>query len=151
MFRILAIIAVLFVSACAHAVQPHTIEPHAIKPHIMPVDFNGAWQNDMGSELVFVVKGGMVSGHYNTNVGDPEKGKSFPLSGQAEGDQIVFTVNFKGFNSMTAWVGQVTLDKGGQPYLRTLWHNTKDIEDTKEHDDIWGSIRTGASEFRPVD
>lgn len=127
-------------AACAHAAEPNT----------PPVDFNGRWQNDMGSELEFVVEGGMVSGQYNTNVGEPEKSKSFPLVGQFEGDQIVFTVNFKGFNSMTAWVGQVTLDKAGQPYLRTLWHNTKDIEDAKEHDDIWGSIRTGASEFRQV-
>lgn len=104
----------------------------------------------MGSELHFSVKGGMVSGTYYTNVGEPENSKFFPLIGQIDGDQIVFTVNFKGFNSMTAWVGQLTLDADNKPYLRTLWHNTKDIEDAQEKDDIWGSIRTGASEFRRV-
>lgn len=146
MFRFLGLIFVFLISAstlsCAQA------DEILAQPSI---DFNGSWQNDMGSELVFVVKDGRVSGRYNTNVGEPEKSKYFPLVGQAAGDQITFTVNFKGFNSMTAWVGQVTLDKDGKPYLRTLWHNTKDIEDVKERDDIWGSIRTGASEFRQAE
>lgn len=105
----------------------------------------------MGSELVFVVKDGLVSGRYNTNVGEPDKSKSFPLTGQAQGDQIVFTVNFKGFGSMTAWVGQVTTRANGKPYLRTMWQNTKDIKDAEEKENIWGSIRTGASEFTRIE
>lgn len=117
---------------------------------ITDIDFNGNWQNTLGSELHFIVENGQVSGSYNTNVGAPDKSKSFPLRGQAQGDQIVFTVNFKSYGSMTAWVGQVTQDQSGTPYLRTLWHNTKDIKDSEEQDNIWGSIRTGASEFRRV-
>ncbi len=105
----------------------------------------------MGSELVFVVKDGLVRGQYFTNVGEPEKSKSFPLSGQVAGDQIVFTVNFKGYGSLTAWVGQVTKFPNGDSYLRTMWHNTKDIEDTSEKENIWGSIRTGASNFTRVE
>ncbi|PHR91485.1 MAG: avidin [Robiginitomaculum sp.] len=135
---ILLSLMAFFIAVCAHAGE------------VSSVDFNGKWRNDMGSELVFVVKDGLVSGRYNTNVGEPENSKSFPLNGQVDGDQIVFTVNFKGFRSMTAWVGQLTLGADNKPYLRTLWHNTKDIEDAKEKDDIWGSIRTGASEFQRV-
>lgn len=101
----------------------------------------------MGSQVRFTVKEGAVNGTYNTNVGEPDKAQSFPLIGQVNGDQIVFTVNFKDYGSMTAWVGQVTVNAKGETYLRTLWHNTKDIEDAKEKDDIWGSIRTGASQF----
>lgn len=134
------IMAFVFISSCATADEKPT----------PTVNFNGTWQNDMGSELMFSVNDGFVTGKYNTNVGEPHKSKSFPLSGQAEGDQIVFTVNFKGFNSMTAWVGQVTLGANDKPYLRTMWHNTKDVKDTLEKENIWGSIRTGASEFTQV-
>ena len=132
--------AFVFISSCAAADE---------KP-IPAVNFNGTWKNDMGSELVFSVNDGFVTGKYNTNVGEPDKHKSFPLTGQTEGDQIVFTVNFRGFNSMTAWVGQVTLEANGKPYLRTMWHNTKDIADAQEKQNIWGSIRTGASDFTQV-
>jgi len=113
-----------------------------------PVDFNGSWYNDMGSVAVLSVTDGKVNGTYRTNVGQPDKSQSFPLVGLVQDDQITFSVNFKGYGSMTAWVGQLVLDKQNTPYIRTLWHLTKDIEDTKEADDIWGSIRTGASEFR---
>jgi len=102
----------------------------------------------MGSVAVLSVTNGQISGTYRTNVGQPDKSQSFPLVGLVQDDQITFTVNFKGYGSMTAWVGQMVLDKQGVPYIRTLWHLTKDIEDSKETDDIWGSIRTGASEFR---
>jgi len=97
---------------------------------------------------MLVVKHGEVRGTYRTNVGQPDKSQIFPLTGLVQGDQITFTVNFKGYGSMTAWVGQLVLDDKGRPYIRTLWHLTKDIEDAKEKHDIWGSVRTGASEFR---
>jgi len=113
-------------------------------------DFNGAWNNDMGSLAIFVVKDGEVRGTYQTNVGQPGKSKKFPLIGFVQDDQITFTVNFKTYGSMTAWTGQLILDDKGTPTIRTLWHLTKDIEDAKEKEEIWGSIRTGASEFRLV-
>lgn len=127
---------VFFCAACAHADD--------LKPD---VNFNGAWNNDMGSQAVLAVFDGEVRGTYNTNVGEPDKAQSFPLIGFVEGDQITFTVNFKGFGSMTAWTGQLTQNGKGEPYIRTLWHLTKDIEDAVEAEDIWGSIRTGASDF----
>jgi len=129
----------LLVSTYAYARKPAPV---------LPVDFNGAWYNDMGSVAVLSVTDGQVSGTYRTNVGQPDKSQSFPLIGFVQGDQITFTVNFKTYGSMTAWVGQLVLDDKGAPYIRTLWHLTKDIEDAKETDDIWGSIRTGASTFR---
>ncbi|NNC37031.1 MAG: avidin [Acidimicrobiales bacterium] len=140
MFNMRYFLTSLFVFLCAACAQADDIG--------LTVDFNGAWNNDMGSQAVFTVTDGEVRGTYNTNVGEPEKGQSFPLIGFVQDDQITFTVNFKGFGSMTAWVGQLTFDAESEPYIRTLWHLTKDVEDTKESDDIWGSIRTGASEFR---
>jgi len=114
-------------------------------------DFNGAWENDMGSLATLAVKDDEVRGTYQTNVGTPDKSQSFPLIGFAQGDQITFTVNFKTYGSLTAWTGQLILDNEGVPTIRTLWHLTNDIEDTKEKDDIWGSIRTGASNFTRAD
>lgn len=108
--------------------------------------FDGKWKNQMGSGMNLVITGGVVSGQYFTNVGAPDSGKNFNIVGQIEGDQIIFFVNFKGFNSMTAWVGQLTI-RDDQEILRTQWHNTKDIPDNKEQDEIWASIRTGGSDF----
>lgn len=51
---------------------------------------------------------------------------------------------------MTSWTGQLTQDQQG-PYIRTLWHLTRDVTDAREDDDLWGSITAGASHFRPVD
>lgn len=111
--------------------------------------FSGAWENDRGSQVTFFVKNGLLSGHYKTHAGQPDKGQKFPLTGFAEGDQITFTVNFKGFGSMTSWTGQLTEDAQG-PYIRTLWNLTRDVEDAAEQDDMWKSITSGASEFRRV-
>ena len=127
-------------SACAQA-QEETVSTN---------DFNGSWQNESGSLVTFTINEGEVHGTYQTNVGQPDKNQTFPLIGFVEGDQITFTVNFKGYGSMTAWVGQMTLNEVGQPYIRTLWHLTRDKEDDKEKDDLWQSVITGASNFEAV-
>ncbi len=131
---------VLVFAACAKAQNA----PSADSP------FQGSWINDAGSLVTFTLKDGDVHGTYQTNVGQPDKNQSFALIGFTQGDQITFTVNFKGYGSMTAWTGQLTTDKNDKPYIRTLWHLTKDIEDDKEREDIWKSIITGASNFKPV-
>ena len=109
--------------------------------------FTGQWINDRDSAVMFTVKDGLLSGHYQTALGQPDKSKKFPLTGFAEGDQITFTVNFKGYSSLTSWTGQLTKDEEGD-YIRTLWNLTRDVEDAKEADDMWSSITSGASDFR---
>jgi len=135
-----ALLIVACASACAQA-QEETVSTN---------DFNGSWQNESGSLVTFTINEGEVHGTYQTNVGQPDKNQTFPLIGFVEGDQITFTVNFKGYGSMTAWVGQMTLNEVGQPYIRTLWHLTRDKEDDKEKDDLWQSVITGASNFEAV-
>ena len=112
--------------------------------------FSGVWVNDRGSHVTFENEDGLLSGLYQTNVGQPDKSRKFPLTGFAQGDQITFTVNFKGYGSMTSWTGQLT-DDGHGPYIRTLWHLTRDVEDQREPDDLWKSITSGASDFRRVE
>ncbi|NNE57409.1 MAG: hypothetical protein HKN36_04815 [Hellea sp.] len=126
--------------ACAEAQDAHPISTDL---------FSGTWQNDRGSHVSFKDSGGLLSGHYQTNVGEPDKSQKFPLTGFAQGDQITFTVNFEGYGSMTSWTGQLSRDSSG-PVIQTLWHLTRDVEDADEEDDLWKSITSGASQFRPV-
>ena len=112
--------------------------------------FSGQWTNDRNSAVVFENKGGLLSGYYQTALGQPDKSNRFPLTGFVQGDQITFTVNFKGYGSLTSWTGQLSEDSEG-PYIRTLWNLTRDVEDAKEDDDLWQSIISGASDFRPLD
>jgi len=116
-------------------------------PTILPSPFIGSWKNQAGSLVTFKITEGIVRGTYQTNIGQPDKNKSFELIGFTQGDQITFTVNFKGFGSMTAWTGQLTIDDKNTPYIRTLWHLTRDVPDDKEQENIWSSVITGASNF----
>jgi len=136
-FKVFFISVFFFMSAAAPA----------LAREIPAVDFNGRWQNDRGSVADLTIKNGEVHGFYQTNVGQPDKSERFALIGLTQGDQISFTVNFKDYGSMTAWVGQLVLDDKGKPVIHTLWHLTRDIEDAQEKDDLWGSVRTGASVF----
>lgn len=136
MFRYFILAAALLFTACAHAAESAP-------------NFDGVWQNDRGSVVVFDVKDGLITGYYQTALGDPDKATRFPLTGFTEGDQITFTVNFKGYGSLTSWTGQMTEDTAGE-YIRTLWNLTRDVEDAAEGDDLWSSIVSGASEFRRV-
>ena len=138
MFRILAAISVLALSSCAQAQEPESNL------------FDGQWVNDRNSAVMFTVTDGLLSGHYQTALGQPDKSKKFPLTGFVEGDQITFTVNFKGYGSLTSWTGQLTADAEGD-YIRTLWNLTRDVEDEVEDDDLWKSITSGASDFRRLE
>ena len=111
--------------------------------------FSGPWVNDRGSVLHLSPSDGLLTGFYQTNVGQPNISQRFPLTGFIQGDLITFSVNFTGYGSMTTWAGQLSEDSDG-PFLRTLWHLTRDIEDEMEDADLWRSITAGASNFRPL-
>ena len=113
-------------------------------------DVKGVWVNERGSAVTFTTNKGLLSGHYNTQLGNPDPKSRFPLTGFIEGDQLTFTVNFKGYGSLTSWTGQISEDDTG-PYIRTLWHLTRDVPDAEENDDLWSSIISGAATFRPAE
>ncbi|WP_371396818.1 avidin/streptavidin family protein [Fretibacter rubidus] len=144
MMKSILLIASLVLASCSPAQGADTPTEQSA-----PAIIDGLWENDRGSQVRFTALDGELSGVYKTNVGQPDKSQSFPLRGFVQGDQVSFTVNFKGYSSMTAWVGQMSEDAGG-PYIQTLWHLTRDIDDANEADDLWGSITAGASTFRPV-
>lgn len=109
----------------------------------------GVWVNERGSAVTFRQKDGLLSGYYNTQLGNPDPSSRFPLTGFVEGDQLTFTVNFKGYGSLTSWTGQMGENADG-PYIRTLWHLTRDVPDAEEEEDLWSSIISGAATFRPA-
>jgi hypothetical protein len=137
----------VFVS-CADAKSPEStvVKTQAEAPNA----FTGLWVNQRQSGVNFTVTDGLLAGFYQTALGEPDKSKKFPLVGFVEGDQITFTVNFKGYGSLTSWTGQMSRDEDGD-YIRTLWNLTRDVEDVKEDDDLWQSITSGASDFRRAD
>lgn len=137
MFRKSAPLALLCIASFASANEP------------TPDLFSGSWLNDRGSMVTFETSGGQLAGIYQTAVGQPDKSQKFPVRGFTQGDQIVFSVNFKGYGSMTSWTGQLTRDERG-PVIKTLWHLTRDVPDIDEDNDMWKSITSGASEFRPL-
>jgi len=113
-------------------------------------DVSGVWVNERGSAVTFTNNNGLLSGYYNTQLGNPDPASRFPLTGFIEGDQVTFTVNFKGYGSLTSWTGQISEDETG-PYIRTLWHLTRDVADSEEAEDMWSSIIAGSANFRPAD
>lgn len=112
-------------------------------------DITGIWVNERGSAVTFTEADGLLSGYYNTQLGNPDPAVRFPLTGFIEGDQVTFTVNFRGYGSLTSWTGQMSEDADG-PYIRTLWHLTRDVPDDEEEADLWSSIIAGNATFRPV-
>ena len=114
-------------------------------------DLDGLWMNEAGS--VVHLEGdatGALSGYYQTELGAPDADSQFPLTGWVNGDALAFSVRFDGFGSITSWSGQLSEDEEG-PFIRTLWHYTKDIPDDEEAEDLWKTINAGAAIFRPVE
>ncbi|WP_409432918.1 avidin/streptavidin family protein [Litorimonas sp. RW-G-Af-16] len=134
--------SMICLAACTASSSPATEAPQDL--------FSGQWMNDRGSMVTLQNDFGVLTGYYQTALGEPDKSKQFPLTGFAEDDQLGFIVNFKGYNSLTSWTGQLTEDKDG-PYIHTLWHLTRNVMNGDEDEDLWQSITTGASDFRPVD
>lgn len=112
------------------------------------VDFDGTWYNQHGSKMELnVTAPGIVSGRYSTKVGAPGDDDWFQLTGLASGDQIAFCVNFEGYGSLTAWVGQQIQDASQNAQLVTLWHLTKNVQDPDEPAQLWATVLTGSDIF----
>ena len=112
---------------------------------------DGIWVNEAGSAVAFsVADDGRISGDYRTELGAPDSGARFPLTGWAQRDVVSFSVSFTNFGSITSWSGQISEDRDGD-YIRTLWHLSRDVADEAEEEDLWQSITAGAAVFRRVD
>jgi len=111
-------------------------------------DLDGLWVNDAGSAVqISVADDGSLSGHYRTELGQPDAASQFALTGWAQGDVVAFSVSFTDYGSITSWSGQLSEDDAGD-YIRTLWQHTRDIPEQDEAEDLWRSITAGAATFR---
>ncbi|MEW8288604.1 MAG: avidin/streptavidin family protein [Candidatus Thiodiazotropha endolucinida] len=112
------------------------------------VNFDGTWENKLGSEMTISVSDGAVTGTYRTAVGAPGDYEEFPITGFANGDLISFVVDWGEYGSITAWVGQQTADDGGgNERIETMWHLAKNIAEKSEKSSLWGSFLTGPNVF----
>lgn len=112
------------------------------------VDFNGAWRNELGSEMHLIVDAhGVVSGKFRTGVGEPQSAAEFELSGFASGDLLSFVVNFGRYNSLASWSGQHTVDDGNE-VIKTMWLLARDVADADESSGMWAAVLTGSNHFR---
>ena len=110
---------------------------------------NGIWYNELGSKMILVVHGNMLSGTYQTAVGDAEG--IYQLSGQvntcddqskALGWIVVWNNKYHNSDSVTAWSGQF------QPIdavdtIVTTWLLTRETSP----DEDWGSTLVGKDVF----
>lgn len=90
--------------------------------------------------------GGAVAGTYHSQVGGP---MTSPIVGKANGDQIVFFVDWMP-GSMTTWAGQLLTTASSAEVLETVWLNTRDVSQSDEPHSGWSGIRTGGDLFTRV-
>lgn len=84
----------------------------------------------------------VCSVHTSCGVGNDDAARAFPLRGIANGDVLGFSVSFGASGSVASWTGQVD---GTQPV--TMWHLAREVTDSKEAVDLWGSVVTGSDVF----
>jgi hypothetical protein len=112
----------------------------------MSVDFTGTWKNQLGSTLELSVTGGIVSGRFESGVGDDGKTIWVQVSGRVLEDVITFNAVYESYGTVVAWVGQHTVETGAGK-IKALWLHATNVEDTQEQDWMWFSNRIGADVF----
>lgn len=111
-----------------------------------PGNFAGKWTNELGSTMELTVSGTRVSGSYRSQVSGKDQPVEGPLTGEINGDQIAFCVNWTTMASLTSWVGQVVAEDGGEE-LRTMWLLTRNVPDDDEAADDWQATLVGSDTF----
>ena len=118
----------------------------------------GRWRNTSGSELELSLDGRRVAGRFRNAAGTARSAAGYPVTGWRNGDLLAFCVDWGApldgepsgaVPSVACFVGQHTVDDEG-PLLRTQWHVSRNVADRDEAEDLWGSVLTGADEFRPA-
>lgn len=82
----------------------------------------GNWKNEFGSIMRIESIGylGELTGSFRTNTGSPKPNEEFRLIGKLNGKMISFTVQFKGHNTITNWLGELFINSK-QLLLDTQW------------------------------
>lgn len=113
----------------------------------MAVDFTGSWKNQNHSSLELHVTDGLVSGRFESGVGDDGDILWEEVRGRALGDLITFHVVYERYGTVVAWVGQHT-EENGVEKLKCHWLHATNVENEQEKEWMWYSNRLGSDEFR---
>ncbi|MGD0906928.1 MAG: avidin/streptavidin family protein [Candidatus Acidiferrales bacterium] len=112
------------------------------------IDFNGQWENELGSYMDLKVTGTNLRGTYVSAVSDSGgKTKPFHLKGSVAGDLLTFSVNWG--KAVTAWTGHGVINNG-HPQILTLWQLVVTIQNELDPKKQWKTIMAGADEFVPI-
>lgn len=113
----------------------------------MAVDLSGSWTNQNKSRLELQVTDGVVSGRFESGVGDDGETLWEDISGRAHGDLITFNVVYEKYGTIVTWLGQHT-DENGVGKLKCHWLHATNVPDEQEKKWMWYSNRIGFDEFR---
>lgn len=110
-------------------------------------DFTGTWRNQNGSQLELRQLGSdVISGRFDSGVGDNDETLWVEVTGRALGDLITFHAIFSKFDTVVSWVGQHTIHDGiGQ--IRTHWLHASNAADQDEPAWLWYTNRIGNDTF----
>ena len=118
------------------------------------LDINGAWVNQNGSIVEFeVTADGKISGSYSSRKGRAASGLKYPISGQQNGELIVFHVNWQddhaNLHAITSFTGRCTNSEGCDA-IHTLWVLARQFEDDAhaKPTGVWNTFLTNSDVFR---
>jgi Avidin family len=101
--------------------------------------FTGTWTNQLGSVMQLTLDADdTLTGSYTSAVGDTT---TYPLTGQADADAVVFTVSFAASGSITAWAGHYD---PRTEHLEMLWNL---VTQRDSNDALWHATFAGFDIF----
>ena len=112
----------------------------------MPANFNGTWKNQNSSTLELKESGGIISGRFESGVGDDGLVTWVDISGRVLDDVITFNALYRKYGTVISWVGQLT-EVSGTDVIKTQWLHATNIPDHQEQAWMWFSNRIGSDTF----
>ncbi len=117
------------------------------------MDINGTWVNQNGSTVEFEVSAdGKISGSYATRKGRAASGLKYPITGQQNGELVVFHVDWRdaqtNLHAITSFTGRCTTSEGVAA-IHTLWILARQFEDDahSKPTGVWNTFLTNSDVF----
>jgi hypothetical protein len=108
---------------------------------------SGKWKNQYNSEMTLQIDGNIVSGTFQSAIGQPKFEEKFEIVGRINNRIIAFMVDFKQYGSIACWTGRYEKDELGE-VIHSMWHLSQ-IEGSEE-EQLGQAILTGVGTFRKI-
>ena len=112
----------------------------------MAPNFNGTWKNQNKSTLELKEVGGIISGRFESGVGDDGQVVWIDVSGRVLDDVITFNALYQKYGTVVSWVGQMTKESATD-VIKTHWLHATNIPDDQEQAWMWSTNRIGSDIF----